>query len=474
MMKSKSPVSGLAAMAGNSEMLSMIGLGGSADVADELYVINSKTVMQQVIRNYDLQTEYRKKNRLRWEGQYPERDLTVHLPELFADTMTGTLRIDLERTDKAYRIKLKYKDKNGKHALLSLADPVMTCIGPVWFEVANEPQPGDKYRITTASTSRLAENFRKEIAASQVKKNSNIVTISTSTDMPQRAEDIIRGMVSLYDIEATLDKNRTTSLTKDFLEKRLLAMAQELDSVENEVETYKRDHNITSLQDEAALYVMTSSEYKKKIVEVETQINLVDYIRDFVQSEANQFSPIPSNLGVQDPSLVSLISQYNTELLRRTKIQRTATEDNPMLAQLDEQLEAIRGNIVTSIASVRDGLKIMKKDLEEQDKKFSGKIDDVPEQEREYIQLMRQQTISQQIYLFLYQKHEEAAMTVAMNLQPTRIIDPAQTDPDPVGPRKLILLLIAMIIGGAIPLGVLFLQEWYAGIGETKEETIVS
>ena len=385
--------------------------------------------------------------------------------------MQGTLHVDLERTKNAYRLKVKYEKEKSKHAVFSISEPVMTCIGPVWFDEYQQLQPGDKYRITTTGMNRLVSDFRKDISAQQVKKGSNIVSIATNTDMPKRAEDIIRSMVNLYDMEATIDKNQSAAVSKQFLDERLQMMAQELDSVETEVEQYKKSNNITSLTDEAALYVMTSSEYRKKIVEVETQINLVEYIRDFVQNPDNQFSPIPSNLGVQDPSLVTIISQYNTELLKRMKIQRTATEDNPMLAQLDEQLAVLRSNIVTSIASVRDGLTIMRKDLERQDKKFSGQIDNVPTQEREFVELKRQQTITQQIYLFLYQKREEAALTMASNLQPTRIIDPAQTDPEPVGPRKLIILLIAVFIGGGAPFGVIFLQEFFnPTVAVRKEE----
>ena len=471
MMKDKSPMGGMAQMmAGNSEMLSILGVGGASNVADELYVINSRTVMQQAVRNYDLQTEYRKKERLRWIGQYPERDLTVHLPELFKDTMQGVLEMKLHRTDKAFRLKVKYGKEKSKHAVFSLTEPVMTCIGPVWFDFYTELQPGDKYLITTTSINRLVTDLRKEYTASQVKKGSNIVTISVSTDMPERAEDIMRSMINSYDMEATIDKNKTAAITKQFLDERLMMIAQELDSVETEVEQYKKDNNLTSLSDEAKLYVMTSNEYRMKIVEVETQINLVDYIRDFVQNKDNQNSPIPSNLGIQDPSLVALIGEYNTELLKRQKIQRTATAENPMLAQLDEQLALIRSNIVTSIASVRDGLVIMKKDLQQQDRKFSGQIDNVPTQEKEYVGLVRQQTITQQIYLFLYQKREEAAITMASNLQPTRVIDPAQTTPEPVAPRKLIVLLIAVILGMGIPFGVFFLQEWYGLTAATKKE----
>ena len=232
-----------------------------------------------------------------------------------------------------------------------------------------------------------------------------------------------------------------------------------MDSAEQAVEDYKTSNKISGLSQEAELYLQGYAEYEKQLVEVETQLSLTDYIKAFVTDSKNAYSPIPANLGIDDQSLSSMIAQYNELLLRRMEMQRSATAENPMLAKLDEQLGAMRENIVMSINSVRDGLLIMKQDAERQSRRYSSRIDDVPQQEREYLQLKRDQTLIQQVYLFLYQKREEAALTLASVVNPVKVLDAPEKMPKAVHPRKMMVLLIAIVIGGLLPFGVLLLSE---------------
>ena len=77
------------------EMLAMMGMGGMKQVEDEVAILTSRDILTQVVRDLDLQNEYRKKRNLRWEGQYPSHDLTMVYPETFLDTITRTVQLEL-------------------------------------------------------------------------------------------------------------------------------------------------------------------------------------------------------------------------------------------------------------------------------------------------------------------------------------------------------------------------------------------
>ena len=198
-----------------------------------------------------------------------------------------------------------------------------------------------------------------------MKKESNIINISTVTDMPGRAIDFINKEIELYNMDAVVDKNIMATNTATFIEERLRLIEMELSTAENEVERYKEKHGIVDLSSEAGLFLTESAEYRKRASEIETQLNLVQYVGEFVSDEAKQNSLIPANLGISDVSLVTLISEYNQLLLQRMRVQRTASVDNPVIMQMNTQLGLLRENIVTSIASVRNSLLISKNDLEE-------------------------------------------------------------------------------------------------------------
>lgn len=443
-------------MSMETNVLQMVGMGSNKQVIDELEIYTSRSLMRQVIKDLNLQTEYRKKDKMRWVGQYPNQDVVVVYPYQFCDTLTHIVKMDLKRLNRGYKLtvdmKIGRKHIKSKHAILSLNDPIETCIGTIEFRENNPLEKGDRIRIKTLPLPVLVDMYCAEMNVRQVKKESNVVRVSFVTDMPQRSISLIRRLTELYNFDAILDKNTTASNTKGFIEERLGVISHELDSVELEVERYKRENSITSLSEEAKIYLESAGEYQKELVKTETQLNLTAYIRDFLMEEKNQHSLIPTNLGLADDGLVGLTNSYNSLVLRQMRMERSATESNPMVIQLDAQIAAMRKNLLASIETVRNTLTIKKNDLIRQQEQFNVRIQEIPEQERPYIALRRQQQITQNIYIFLYQKREENALTLASTIVPAKVIDPPQASTYAVAPRKKIIILLAFILGCCIPI----------------------
>ncbi len=193
------------------------------------------------------------------------------------------------------------------------------------------------------------------------------------------------------------------------------------------------------------------------MAEIETQLSLVDYVDEFLRDDTKRNSLIPANIGITDASLESGLSEYNTILLQRMRIQRTATEDNPVIEQMDAQLATMRQNIIATIGSVRESLRIRLRSLQEQDSKFNRQIKNAPEQQREYVRVVRDQQIKERLYLYLYQKREENALMLAATTMPVKILDMPQRDVKSGKPKLKNLLVICLFMGLVIPAGLLYL-----------------
>jgi uncharacterized protein involved in exopolysaccharide biosynthesis len=146
-----------------------------------------------------------------------------------------------------------------------------------------------------------------------------------------------------------VDKNMIASNTKKFVDERLVLIENELQNVEENVENYKKQNQLTNISSEASLFLQSSSEYNKKLAEVETQLNLISYIESHVKNSKNIYNLIPANLGIQDNSLLSLISNYNNVLLERLRLMRTTNDENPVLTQMEQQIKIVRSSIIASI-----------------------------------------------------------------------------------------------------------------------------
>ena len=441
---------------------SMMGMGGTKSTEDEVELLTSRDILGPVVKELDLQTEYRKYDALKWVGQYPTHDLTVVYPPVYLDTVTRGVNIDVKVRKNDYVVKVKYgRWTRSRHKVKDLTTPFETCIGMLSFAINNpeEVEVGDKYHMHTLPMLPLIGSYKKNIIAAPVRKESNIITISTTTDMPTRGRDFIRKQIEYYNMDAVLDKNIMASNTAAFIEERLRLIEQELAVAEKDVAQYKQRYDIVDLESEAILALQEGAEYKKQVAEIETQLNLVGYIAEYVSDETKKNNLIPANIGVEDIALISLISEYNQLMLDRMRVRRTASDSNPVLNQMESQLTAMRENIITTISSLTSTLTIAKQDIERRQGTINTQRNNLPDQEQEFIEVMRNKVLKEELYLFLYKQREENALTLASTVTPAKVVNTPQMNPTPVAPRLSIIGIFCLILGVMLPLAVMIMYD---------------
>lgn len=444
------------------EMMDMVGMGSGKNVEDEIEMLTSRDILFQVINDLDLQTEYRKKKDLRWVGQYPSRDFTVVYPPTYLDTLSKSVRIQLKVRENDYLVKVKYgRWDRSRHKVTDLTQPIHTCAGTISFEQNPKAliENGNKYKMLTLPRLPLTSIYKNTIEAQTVEKESNIISISMTTDIPARALAVITRDIELYNMDAVVDKNIMASNTANFIDERLRLIEQELITAEKGVTQYKEKHDIVMFSEDAEIVMQENLEYRKRIAEIETQLSLVQFVSDFVADDTQKNSLIPSNLGISNESLVDLITQYNALLFKKMRIQRTAAAENPIVAQLDMQLGLVRENIKVSVDNLRNTLLVKKNSLNDRYSITDSQRSSIPAQEREIRELVRNKNLKEQLYLHLYKQREDNALTLASTVIPAKMIATPQVYPDPVKPRMKLILLVCLFFGVCIPFGIMVIYD---------------
>ena len=438
--------------------LSMLGLTGNQAAEDEVVVLASRGLLYQAIDALDLWDAHAKKGGLRWEGEFRNPALTINYIELTERAGKRPFSITVKPTSNGYKIKTKCGFfHRSTTRVADLNAPIETGVGTITIH-ANRPLSRDTvYRITHMRRELVVAAYREAINVSQHKKESNIIKLSTRSFMPERDKALLGQMIEQYNINAVVDKNMIATNTAAFIEERLAIITRELTEAENAVADYKESNNIADIHAQSQLFLAASSAEQRAMAEIETQLSLVEYIDEFLRDETKRNSLIPSNIGVTDASLSSGLSEYNALLLQRMRILRTATDDNPVISQMNDQLAIMRQNIIATIGSVRESLKIRQRSLMTQDSKYNRQIKDAPEQEREYIRVVRQQQLRERLYAYLYEKREENALMLAATTMPAKILDVPQRDVKSQSPKLPKLLLICFLLGLLVPAGILYL-----------------
>lgn len=453
------------------DALSMLGLSGNRAADDEVVVLSSRGLMYQAIDALNLWDEPSKRGGWRWEGEFRNPALTIDYLTLTEDAQSRPFIVTVRPTKKGYKVKTKMGFfRRSSTRVADLGEPIETGVGTIRIHANRALNPDTTYRVAHSRRELVVARYRKKLNVSLHKKESNIIHLSTQSPVPERDKALLYQLIEQYNLNAIVDKNMLATNTAAFIDERLAIITKELGEAEEAVSDYKQQNNIADISTQASLFLHASSSEQRAMAEIETQLSLVEYIDEFLRDETKRNSLIPSNIGLTDASLASGLTEYNTLQLQRMRILRTATEDNPVIEQMNAQLASMRANIIETIGSVRESLKIRQRNLQAQDTEFNRKIKDAPEQQRDYMRVVRQQQIKERLYVFLYEKREENALMLAATATPAKILDMPQRDVRSQSPKLTKLLLVCIILGLLLPAAVLYLMVLLNDtIDDTKE-----
>jgi len=439
-------------------------LGGSNNVDNEIEVLKSKSTIKSVVNALGLHTSYRLKGAISSAELYLNNPLEVRMDQQALDTLSSGIILNLTiNPDRSIQVKGLVNQEEISQTLSTLPSILRTSVGDLTISYRpNIPTIVNKeIEVTINRPISVAKGYLGRLAVAPTSKTTSVVNLSLSETNRKRGEDFLTKLVEVYNLDAMADKNKVALNTKLFIDDRIAIIDKELGSAEKNVENYKRSQKMTDLQTDAQLSLQTSSEYEKKLVEAETQLNLVNYLQKHISNRANRYSLVPSNVGLEDPTLIATINEYNKALLERERLLRTASENNPTVKALNGKLDALRGNVTEAIGSVHHGLVIAKNDVNRQTRLFNNQIGNAPTQERVFTELSRQQQIKASLFEMLLQKREENNLSLAATANSAKMIDEPLASGTPVSPKGSIIYLVAFILGIVIPIVIIYICDLF-------------
>nr|WP_315143104.1 polysaccharide biosynthesis tyrosine autokinase [uncultured Flavobacterium sp.] len=449
-----------------------LGMGGAmkSNVDNEIEILKSRTLVESAIKELDLNIGLYVKGNVIDRDFYEDSPIKLYFPNknwLFykADFI---LNCELLNTN-SFRLEEEVEGDTKSNFILSskrefnYGEKIATRIGTLVltktsFYGKNHTGRFKSIRIVGSQLDKVTEQFRKGLKVEPVSKTSSVVNISIANPVTKKAEDFLNTMIEIYNENAAEDKNYISENTSKFIASRLSLIAQELDGVEQNVESFKKANKLTDIESEAKLFIEGSSEYDKKGVETEIQMSVVSSMLDFMKKSTNS-DLLPSNLITDNGEASRLISAYNQLVLDRNRILKSATVENPSVAKLDQQIGSLKANVAASLKRIQANLQIQNRDIKSQESILNSKIGKIPVQERQFRVIARQQKVKEELYLYLLQKREETAISLAATEPNARVIDAAKAEKDPVSPKKKIIYLAGMLLGLLVPFGIIYVDD---------------
>lgn len=258
-------------------------------------------------------------------------------------------------------------------------------------------------------------------------------------------------IISLLDENRKLSRDNTPE-AKAKLEANKIKMAE----LENQVTSLDNQQDMIKVREEL---INQKIALENRLGVISKALNNYDGQQVITNTINTNSLTVPSISGLNDEVLTLLLQNLYEAENQYEKLKSTTAENNPILVSLRNQIERIKPDILENISSLRNNFQTALSKLSGTGERYSSELRGMPAKERELFSISRQQVIKNNLYKFLLQKREEAALSLASTVSDSRLVDSAESGVDPVSPNKPFIYAIALMLGLGIGIGIVFLKD---------------
>lgn len=447
--------------AGTSIDMSEIGLvQNNTNLENEIRIVKSPVLMREVVSRLSLNDRYTVREGLRDEMLYR------HSPVLFAekDTTVATVAfnfsisgnneinitdVNLNDTPLDKTFKTTFGDS------IKVGNTVLSVIKPDWD--ASELIGRTIHYIHTPVRA-MANVLSQRITSVLGNEKSSIIDISITCPSIDEADDILETLIQVYNERWIRDKNQIAVSTSRFISERLGVIEKELGNVDSDISSYKSEHLLPDVGAATNMYMAQSSEAHAAVVDLSNQISVAEMVRSQLSGDSFD-QPLPTNTGIVSADIEKAIGQYNNIVIERNRLLESTSEINPVVKDRTQALRTLKGNIMASINAYIATLRAQMSNARHQANVTTSKIAANPNQAKYLLSVERQQKVKEELYLFLLQKREENELTQAFTAYNTSMVEEPHGSNAPTFPKKRNILMIAFLLGLAIPVGIFVVRE---------------
>lgn len=452
-------------------MFSDLGIGTATNnLYNEMAYFESPDLMGQVIERLGLQTSYNMKKGLRTTTLYGSSLPVTVTFETVSQNIGGSFKMKIDENENISLYKFKVKNKRvdfEQKKPIHFGESVMTPLGKIKIEktpfYGKDKEEGEdsgyQINVNRLSFNGAIKTWLGKLAVNELRKEASVLDLSVRDGSISRADDVLNTMIHIYNEDWITSKNEVALASSDFIDERLASISKELSDVDSDISDYKSDNKIPDLVATATISMNDEQNIRAVLISLNNNLQLLRYAKDFVENNENPAMTLPSNLGTQNQVIDAQIATHNSMVQNRNAMVNASSEENPIVQSLNSQIEDSRKAILTSLESQID---IISQRIASQQKvrqSYENNLSSNPEQARYLLSVERQQKVKESLYLYLLQKKEENQLNQAFTPYNTRIIARPHGDPEPTSPKSTSILMMAFVLGLAIPVGTIYVRE---------------
>mgnify|MGYP003111230246 CR=1 FL=1 len=430
---------------------------GDNSLDNQIITLRSKRLVEKVVEELNHNVSYFIEGNIITTEAYKESPIRIQFisPDSLINKASRTLFVT-PISETGFILKDEASGYENKHSIgeIIVMGDLKFSIVPRTRGVESIFKKTRTVQINIRPVDQVAGDYISRLIIGQKGKAADILSLSIIDAESEKSQDFLNNLMFQFNADGVVDKRQVALSTTEFIQDRLLKITSELDSVEGGMASFKRENKFMDVSSGASEFLSKSSEAEQKAFDIETQLMIIRSVEELLNSR-DSYELLPSNIGAEG-GLSGFMSTYNALVLERNAYLRNATTKNPAVELITSQLNSLKENLIDNIKSQQAALNIQLNELNQLDRNAQSKFSSFPGMEKGMRGIERQQQIKEQLYLFLLQRREEAAIAFAVTGPVAKVIDPAYTIPSAVDPKPWLILVGGFFIGLLLPLLILF------------------
>lgn len=440
-----------------------LGLEQTQDkIENEIQILKSKTLIKDVVTKLNLNIKYFYKGRVIDIEEYLNPIIRVQFldDKDVVSKRSGNFTVKIESSDVFSFI----DDEDNVISSHKFKTPVQTKLGNIIINPTQENLDsviGKIIKIRVTAVRNLVDSYRARLNIMVVGKNSSVLQLGLRDAVIPRAKNFINNLIDEYSRREINNKNQTSKKTGEFINDRLVEITQNLSNVDGEVASYMSKFQVSDdVNSQSKKLLDISLDINKEITNFETQKLLIQSTINIIKSQEYKNNVISNNLSLDDASITTDIGKYNILVLKRKRLLKTSSESNPIIIKIDDELAGLREVMYQNLKRIQQQLSIKLDGVRRKKQDIEKKLSQAPSIQKDLREIMREQGVTEKLYLYLLEKKEEADITSHITIANSRIIDRASAvSLSPVAPNKKSAYLLSLILSILVPFSVIYLKE---------------
>lgn len=433
-------------------LMQLNGVMMGTSVKNEVYILQSYQLLQQVVKKLRLDVTYDCKEGLQTVSLYDVKPFEISFSDSFKETVS--MKVTPISTSECHisNVTLKGKDVDYERNV-RYNEAINTSFGDFTITPTAHLTKFNKKDITVVrrSLESATNSCRSQVKTGEMDKESTLVRLVCIDTNVRRADDILAAILDVYKQSIIEDKNRVAQSTAYFIDERMDYIRMDLDSVETHLARFKKQNKLIDFKQNAGAFLEQDGRAREKSIQLESQHTVASYLLSYLKNSSRENELIPTLTGVGDITIQTQISKYNELMLQYNRLIQNSGEGNPIVSEMRQNLVQTRASIIASMSGFLSSLNVELAKARQVEQSVNTVISSVPGKEKEVLDIARQQSIKETLYTYLLNKREETALQLAITEANIRIVEQPFGSHIPISPRKSMITLVAFIVGILLP-----------------------